>query len=98
MASYTKLRTGDWGIKGNVPAPAPGDTVLVTKANGDTKTATVARVIWTGNGVWIAAIEREPAPVQPRAVVPQRYPAQGHGYWCSCDRCGDDHHYEYGCP
>src|SRR5690554_2743783 len=54
-ATFTKLRSGEWGIRvvGKVEA---GDTVLVKKKSGDVETKTIDRVIWHGNGVSICAI------------------------------------------
>ena len=54
-ASYTKLRSGNWGIRINGAAQA-GDRVTVTTKAGATKSETIARVIWAGNGVAICAI------------------------------------------
>ena len=46
-ASYTKLQSGDWGIRvsGTV---APGAAVTVTKKDGTTKVETVHQVLWSG--------------------------------------------------
>jgi hypothetical protein len=58
MATYTKLKNGEWGIRveGTV---RKGDLVTVTKKSGQTKTETVAKVLWTGNGVCLCAIRRK---------------------------------------
>lgn len=54
-ATYSKLKSGEWGIR--VPgATREGQTVTVTTKAGAAKTETVARVLWTGNGVSICAI------------------------------------------
>lgn len=56
-ATYTKLKSGDWGLRvegGDVKA---GQSITVTKKDGDTKTETVAGVLWTGNGVQLCSIK-----------------------------------------
>lgn len=56
-ATYTKLRSGDWGIRveGEIHA---GNSILVEKKSGETKTETVNRVIWSGNGISLCTIAR----------------------------------------
>jgi len=67
-ASYTKLRSGAWGVRGIGTAPNSGDTVTVTKKSGATDERTVERVVWSGpardgNGnAWIATVEADRAP------------------------------------
>lgn len=54
QVTCTKLRDGSWGLRGaNL---TPGATVTVAKKSGETKTETVGRVLWTGNGVSLATI------------------------------------------
>lgn len=55
MATYTKLKSGDWGIRSEQPI-MDGQTVTVRKKSGESKAETVGRVIWSGNGVWLATI------------------------------------------
>lgn len=53
--TWTKLRNGSWGIKGF--DLTEGEQVTVTKKSGETKTATVGKVIWTGtDGLSIATV------------------------------------------
>lgn len=47
-ATWTKLKTGDWGIRVKGDKPARGDVVTVTKKSGDTSPAVVDAVLWTG--------------------------------------------------
>lgn len=56
-ASYTKLRSGDWGIRveGNIQN---GNSILVTKKSGETKPETVDKVIWRGDGITLCTISR----------------------------------------
>ena len=55
-ATYTKLRSGEWGIRvrGEVRR---GDKVTVVKKSGETKMETVAAVVWRGNGIPLCAVE-----------------------------------------
>jgi len=59
-ATYTKLRSGDWGVRVEGTA-AKGDTITVTKKSGETKQETVRAVVWTGNGVTLCAIAQREA-------------------------------------
>lgn len=54
-ASYTKLKSGEWGIRveGTVSS---GDTVSVKKKDGTTKVEKVGKIIWTGNGVSLCTV------------------------------------------
>ena len=54
-ATWMKLRDGSWGVRITGTAK-PGDTVTVTSKGGETKTATVANVVWTGNGVTLCSV------------------------------------------
>jgi len=56
QATYTKLRSGAWGVKltgiaGTVPA-----TVTVTKRDGSTKVERIADVVWKGDGAMICTL------------------------------------------
>jgi hypothetical protein len=59
-ATYTKLQSGNWGVRvrGEIEA---GDRITVTKKDGTTKVETIERVLWTGNGVSLCAINQRPA-------------------------------------
>jgi hypothetical protein len=78
-ATYTKLRDGSWGVR-VVGTVAPGATVQVTKKSGESKTETVGKVIWTGNGVTLATLARESTP---RPTTRRR------GGRYECEECGD---------
>ncbi len=54
-ATYTKLRDGSWGIR-STETIRVGQTVLVAKRDGSTKSETVGAIVWTGNGVTLASI------------------------------------------
>ena len=57
--TYTKLRSGDWGLRSTV-ALRSGEQVQVTKKSGDIKTETVGNAVWKGNGVFLYAIAVRP--------------------------------------
>ena len=61
--SYTKLRSGDWGVRSD-QALKVGDAVTVTTKSGKTKTEKILKVIWTDNKVWLAAIEKTNRPYE----------------------------------
>jgi len=50
MATYMKLKNGDWGIRVEGPVQI-GQQVTVTTKAGMTKTETVAAVLWSSGGV-----------------------------------------------
>jgi len=90
MATYTKLRSGEWGVKVQGTTEA-GKNVVVTKKNGDTKNARILKVIWTNGKVSICAIARNngrsngyvPAKRDSRGYVTQRGHHEGYcGYDC----------------
>ena len=56
MITFTRLRSGAWGLRGSAAVLVPGATVTVTKRNGEEQTATVGEVVWAGEGVAIAKI------------------------------------------
>jgi len=60
QASYTKLRSGDWGIRVEGRATT-GQSVTVTKRDGSRQTVCVDRVVWSGEGVSLCSIRRETA-------------------------------------
>jgi hypothetical protein len=57
-ATFTKLRSGDWGIRATFDV-APGAPVTVARKDGTTTVVTVGRVIWKGDGVVLATIDRD---------------------------------------
>jgi hypothetical protein len=86
-ASYTKLQDGSWGIR--VPESlraTAGDVVTVTKASGETKTETVSRVLWTGQGISLCSIQQSAASAA-RASGSSRRSSGSRVGSCGCD-CG----------
>jgi len=83
--TYTKLRSGDWGLRGPATILSEGASVTVTKRSGETKPATVGRVLWSGDGVAIATIaSSSTSRQQPRS--------RSRGTWTGC-RCGSVEEY-----
>lgn len=87
-ASPAKLRDGSWGARVNGSVKA-GDAIAITTKAGKSWTATVSRVIWTGNGVSIVATESKsrngyvPAKRNARGYVTERGHYEGYcGYPC----------------
>ena len=56
MISYAKLKSGEWGVRVEGPAPRTGSRITVTKKDGSTKTETIAAIVWEGTGVTLCAI------------------------------------------
>ena len=52
--TYAKLRNGDWGLR-STSTLKEGQTVTVTTKAGQSRTETVGKIVWSGNGVWLAA-------------------------------------------
>lgn len=59
MATYTKLRDGSWGLRVEGSA-REGQRITVTKKSGETKTETITKVLWNGNGISLCAIAATP--------------------------------------
>ena len=80
IISYSKLRSGDWGVRVQGARPLQGATLAVKTKAGATKSEVVERVIWSDSaGVTHLCAVR--ASSRPRS--PQR---GGRGRWngCSC--------------
>jgi hypothetical protein len=55
VATFAKLRTGAWGVKG--PNLREGERVTIHKKDGSTQTKTVGRILWTGpDGATLATL------------------------------------------
>lgn len=54
--TYTKLRDGNWGLRGE--GLTEGSRVTVSKRDGSSKQETVGKVFWTDGQVCLAAIAR----------------------------------------
>lgn len=65
-ASYTKLKSGEWGVRIEGTAQQ-GQQVIVKKKDGTTKTETVTQIVWSGNGITLCAIGQTKAAYTPKA-------------------------------
>ena len=54
--SYAKLKDGSWGVRGPVALIVDGASVVVHKRDGKTQNETIAQVLWSGDGVAVAAV------------------------------------------
>lgn len=73
-ASYTKLKTGEWGLRvqGKV---TPGEKIVVTKKDGSTKEEEVGQVLWSDSTVTLASLVPKPQEFRRRKY--------------ECEECGD---------
>lgn len=69
--TYTKLRSGEWGIRSTTRLVS-GMHVTVSKRDGSAKMETVDRVVWSGGGVWLASVKRD-APSAPPSSRPRTF-------------------------
>ena len=72
--TYTKLRTGAWGVRSTERLTA-GQTVTVERRDGTRKAETIHTIVWTGQGVTIAALAPKGAAAAaeaPAAARPER--------------------------
>lgn len=88
MSAYTaspaKLRDGSWGARVMSPVVKAGDTVRILTKAGKSWTATVSRVVWTGQGISLCATGSGNAGHQH---------SHSRGKWtgCSCGSREDEH-------
>jgi hypothetical protein len=85
-ATYTKLKSGDWGVRIEGSAPAVGSTVVVGKKDGTTKTETIAKVVWSGNGIALCAVVATPR-TGSASASPARFSARRGGNGSNGTRC-----------
>ena len=87
MISYSKLRTGNWGIRSTTKV-LEGQIVTVTKKSGEVKCETVQKIVWTdGATAWLCAIGAPVATSRRRSSgVPCGYPGCNPPAYCDdCD-------------
>jgi hypothetical protein len=83
--TYTHLRDGSWGLRGPAGQLRPGIATTVAKKSGERKTEAVGWILWTGDGLALAAIGR--SQTQPRYVDSYRAGITApHGR--TCPMCG----------
>lgn len=61
-ATYTKLRTGEWGVRCAATHAVIGADITVTKKSGETKTERIRSVVWTDTTTALVAIEKTERP------------------------------------
>ena len=89
QASPTKLRSGEWGAKVQTANVSEGDSIQITTRAGKSWTASVAKVVWRGEGVAIVATRSKPktCTVNGRSYRRERgycyYPCPVDGHVCS---------------
>lgn len=88
-ATFTKLRSGDWGVRAPVGV-AVGDTIRVAKKSGGTTSVTVAKVLWRGDTEALCAIgARREMPARRQQRGGAAAPVRGYSSWCTGrDDCG----------
>lgn len=84
MTTYTKLRSGEWGLRIQGSARV-GQAITVTKKSGETKTEYVRNIIWAGNGITLAAIDTMDRPAG-KSYQPRRRSGR-----YECSECGEYH-------
>lgn len=80
-ATYTKLKSGDWGIRIEGDA-VPGQGITVSKKDGTTKREIVQSVIWRGNGIALATIAKSGGSGTGRRVYDNRTERESGGMYC----------------
>ena len=78
MITFTKLRSGDWGVRVEGPRPVGGTEVVVAKRDGSTTKVTLGGVVWSDADVTLFEIQARPrraSPPRPPAAVPVPAPA-----------------------
>lgn len=88
-ASYTKLKSGEWGVRIEGTAQQ-GQQVIVKKKDGTTKTETITQIVWSGNGITLCAIGQTKAAYTPRAGGSGRSSRRGRRTGCSCGSIEDE--------
>ena len=88
MATYAKLKNGDWGVRVQ-GVTTVGATVQVTKRDGSSKTETIAKVLWSGEGISLCAI-RPTAVSRPIVSRATSRSAGWHGNGCAACRAAGD--------
>jgi len=59
-ATWMRLKSGQWGLRVFGEDAQEGEAVVVTKRDGSAEEKTIARVLWSGKGLAICAVERTP--------------------------------------
>ena len=81
---YSKLKSGDWGIRGGGEPPEPGTEVTVVKRDGQERKERVGEDVWTGSDqrsggmAWLATVQRGTPP--PRQEQQEQPPTEPKGW------------------
>jgi hypothetical protein len=71
--TFSKLRSGDWGVSGPVDMIESGSVVTVTKKSGATAKVTIGAIVWDNGETAVAKIQKTEKPkVAPKAPSPKR--------------------------
>jgi len=90
--TFTKLRNGNWGIRGPQEEIEAGFEVWVTKRNGKQTLVTVDRVLWSGDGIALASIVDDRQQRQPQRKRGFRPSGANRGQCTECDAWGPKGH------
>lgn len=82
--TFSKLRSGGWGVRGPAAAIVVGQTAQVAKRDGTVSTVTVSKVLWTDGTMSIASILSDRAPRAQRGGVGRQCRTDG-----NCSSFGD---------
>ncbi len=85
QATWTKLRNGTWGARGDADAMAAGEQIEITTRAGKVTVATVERVVWTDGQVTIAAVQER---ARTRRNNGNGRSSHGRGQCVECDAWG----------
>ena len=90
MTTFTKLKSGSWGLRVVGPAPVAGSRVEVEKRDGSRSSVTVARVIWSApdGQTHLCAIVDERAQAAPARSDPGPWSSQQRANQHRCAECG----------
>lgn len=90
-ASFTKLKSGDWGLRVMGEKPTPGMVVRVSKKDGTVVSKTVGTIVWSDGNVSLCtcaadapATESSTTNNRRRGWRPCGYPGCNPSY---CDEC-----------
>lgn len=83
--TYSRLRSGEWGVRGPAAKLAAGYRVTVTRRDGTTSEVVIGRILWTGDGVALATIEYSSSSSSSSSSRSSSRSSRAGG---TCDECG----------
>lgn len=60
-ATYTKLKSGAWGVRVEGGTPHVGQSITVTKRDGSARLEVIEKIVFSGNGITLCAVEQSTA-------------------------------------